>query len=157
MNSTRVSEVMKFTGKLCRLAEIGVADASGVKSHMVNTAAQFSQQTGGVDLFDPLVRVVVPLQTRVQGIAGSLDRIPALVKATAESYLRTIADELNQPESATIPALLAALAGQMTATGGSIAPSGKFWTFFQSNWGYSGFPSSGSPTYADSLITTTIV
>lgn len=53
-----------------RLAEIGTADASGIKSHLVNTVAQIGHQTGGIELLDDLTNVIVPLNTRVQGVAA---------------------------------------------------------------------------------------
>jgi hypothetical protein len=157
MTSQRIGEFWKLAGKLVRLAEIGAADASGIKTHLVNTVAQFGHQTGGIELFDHLTNVIVPLNTRVQGVAGSLDRVPAVCKASMDAYLRAIASELFQPASASLPALLTALAARMAPASGSIAPSGKFYSYFQANYGFTGFPTSGSPTYADSLITTTVV
>lgn len=158
MTGQRISEFWKFAGKLVKLADIGAADASGIKTHIVNTVSQFGQQTGGgQELYDDLVTVVVPLQTRVQAVAGSLDRVPALVKASVESYLRAVAPELSQPATASPLALMTTLAAQMVSASGTITPSGRFWNYFRDGWGFSGFPASGSPTYPDSLITSVIV
>lgn len=157
MTSQRLSEYWKLAGKLVKLADLGTANASGVKVHMINTAAQFGLHTGGQDLYDDLTTVIVPLQTRVQAVAGSLDRVSALVKSSTEAYLRAVAPELSQSPSAAPPVLLTALAARMTAASSSIAASGRFWNYFKDNWGFTGFPTSGSPTYPDSLVTTNVV
>lgn len=158
MTGARLIEFWKMTAKLVKLADIGAANASGVKSHLINTSAQFGLHTGGTDLYDDLVTVVVPLQERVRPVADSLDRVTALVKASVESYLRSITVELAQPATAPVTTIMSALAANMQAVGGSIAPSGgRLWMFFKDNWGFSGFPTSGSPTYPETWVTTNIV
>ena len=158
MTSQRLTEFWKLAGKLVKLADLGAADGSGLKVHLVNTLSQFGLQTGGVELYDDMMTVIVPLETRVQGVAGSLDRVSSLVKASMESYLRAVAPELSQPATASPVTLLGAIATRMSAVGGSIAPSGnRFWTYFRDGWGFTGFPTNASPTYPDSYVTTSIV
>lgn len=157
MNEQRIAEFWALAGKLIKLADIGVADASGVKSHMVNTAAQFASQTGGQELYDDLVTTVIPLQTRVNAVVGSLERVPALVKGSMDSYLRAVASELGVSASASLPTILGAMASKMTAAGHTIAPSGRLFNYFASGWGFSSFPTAAEPTLSDDLITTTII
>src|SRR5688572_20067327 len=156
MTSQRIAEFWKLAGKLVRLAEIGAADASGIKSHLVNTTAQFGLHTGGTELYDDMINVVVPLQTRVSAVAGSLDRVSSLVKASMDAYLRAVGAELSQPSSASVTQLLTALAANMASASGTIAPSGKFYSYFQSKNGFTGFPTSATPIYSDDLITTVV-
>ena len=158
MTSQRIGEFWKLAGKLVRLAEIGAADASGLKSHLVSTTAQFGLHTGGNALHDDVTTVIVPLHVRVSAVAGSLDRVGVLVKGSMDAYLRAIGSELNLPAAASLLQLLTTLAGHMTTASGTIAPSGKFYNYFQSRYGFAGFPTSPTAaTYADSLITTTVV
>jgi hypothetical protein len=155
MTGARISEVFKSFGKLIKLDEIGQADASGLKSALVANMQQFAAQPGND--YDDLTTVVVPLTTRMQAAAGALDRVPAYVKASAEIYVRVIGSEMGQPAAASAATILNALKAQMAVAGQTIAPSGKFWNYFSTNFGFTTFPTSGTPNIPDAWITTSIV
>ncbi len=120
MTGPRIQHVFKLFGKFIKLDEIGVADASGLKSHMVATSDQFGQQGGGLDLYDDLTTVVMPLTTRMQATASALDRVPTLAKATAEVYVKVIGSEIGQPATASAATILNALKAQMALAGQTI-------------------------------------
>src|SRR5437660_3233794 len=84
MTNGRIIDVFKGLGKLIRLGAIGLADASGVKAHMVATLQQFGRQDGDSEQYDDYLKVVVPLETRVQPTIAAMERIPALAKASAD-------------------------------------------------------------------------
>jgi hypothetical protein len=158
MTSARIIEIFKGIGKIIKLSDLGVADASGVKAQMVATVQQFGAQAGGADYWDDYTQVVGPLQERMKPTVAALDRIPAVAKASVEAYLRTIAPELNQSASASTTAILDALKAQMVAAGRTIAPSGnQFYNYFRNNFGYAALPTSGTPNIPDSWITISIV
>src|SRR3954453_10851354 len=113
MTGARINEVFKGFGKFIRLADVGAADASGVKAHMVATLQQFGQQAGGADYYDDLMTVVVPLETRVQPTVAALDRLATQAKAAVENYVRVIGSELGQPATATMAAILDGLKAHM--------------------------------------------
>lgn len=73
-----------------------------------------------------------------------------------ESYLRALAPELNEAASASIGDLFGALADAVAGASGAIYPSGSFFNYFKDGWNFAGFPTSATPTYPDSLITTVI-
>ena len=158
MTSARINEIFKGLGKMLYLSNLGVADASGVKAAMVATVQQFGAQVGGTDLYDDVIGVVVPLQTRVQPTVNALDRIPSLAKASVESYLRVVGSELGMSATATVTSILDALKTQMQAAGRTIAPSGnQFYNYFLNNFGYAALPTNVSPNIPDSWITVSIV
>lgn len=155
MTGTRIQEVFKGFGKFARLAEIGVASASGIRAHVLATHQQFGQQTGGT--YDDITRVVVPLVTNMRPVEQAIDRVLSQAKVAADAYLRTIGNEMNQPATASSAAILNALKLNMVATSQTIAPSGKVWNYFQQTYGVIDLPTSNTPSLPDSIVTTSIV
>lgn len=157
MNIQRLYEVFKNVGKIIRLTEISAAAASGVKEHAVAMHVQFAEGAGAGDDFAALQVYLVPAQQKVQPIAAALDRVQTICKANTEAYLRTLAEELSLSATSPTANVLASLAARMNTNGGTIAPSGKVWTYFRDEFGFTGFPQNSSPTLPDSFITTTIL
>lgn len=160
MNLERIQTIFHNLGKIIRLTEISTAAASGVKEHVVATHVQFSQsaaQTAGEDDYAALAIYLVPAQQRIQPVAAALDRVQMICKANTEAYLRTLAEELSLSATSPTANILSSLAAQMNLASGTIAPSGKMWSYFHSEFGFTGFPQNSSPTLPDSFITTTIL
>jgi hypothetical protein len=157
MTTQRLGEVFKLLGKFISLSDYGTACASGVKTRLIATQQQFGTAAPNNSLYDDLSLSLIPLQQRMQPVASMLDRVPAIVQASAEGYLHALADELNQAASATVAGSLSALAGQVAAASGSISPSGQYWNYFRDTWSFEGFPASATPAYPDAWITTVVV
>jgi hypothetical protein len=157
MTGPRIQHIFKLFSKMIRLAEIGVADASGLKSHMVAVSDQFGQQGGGLDLYDDLTTVVMPLTTRIQAAAAALDRVPTLAKASAEIYVRVIGSEIGEPATASPATILNALKAQMALAGQTIYPSGTVWNYFNSNFAFNQFPTSLTPSIPDSWVSSVVI
>ena len=157
MDAARIKEIWAGLGKLVKLAEVGAADASGVRAHMVGTLQQFGRQAGGADYYDDMMQVVIPLETRVQPSIAAIDRIGTLAKASAEAYVRVLGSELGQASGASTATILAAFKASMVAASVTIYPSGKFWNYFASNFGYAEFPAALPPTVPEAWVTTSVV
>jgi hypothetical protein len=157
MTGTRIQHVFKLFGKFIKLAEIGAAHASGIKVHAVATSDQFGQQGGGIDQYDPMIRVVIPLEQRTQPTVAALERMPVQVKASAEGYLRAIGAEMGQPATSSVATYLNALKAQMELQGQTILPSGTFWSYFRDSFGFSAFPTSPAPTIPDSWVSSVVI
>src|SRR5438445_1230729 len=158
MTLDRIKELFKDFGKIIRLRNVAADNANDIKEVAVNTVKQFSQHTGGSDLFDDLMNVIVPLESRVQQVGGSLDRMPTICHSTVETYLRTISPEINQNAAAAPFSILTTLAAQMTTAGAAIYPSGSFFNYFSSEFGFTGFPQSISAANIwDDWISTPVV
>jgi hypothetical protein len=157
MNGSRIKDVFAGLGKIIALADIGAADASGCKAHLVATLQQFGQQAGGAEQFDDFARVVIPLQTRMQPTVAALDRVAVLARASAADYLRVIGAELGQPAAAATSSILDALKASMIAASLTVAPSGAFASYFASAFGYTGFPTSGDPEIEDAWVSSEVV
>jgi hypothetical protein len=157
MNAQRIKEVFAGFGKIIKLADIGAADASGCKAHLVGTLQQFGQQAGGAEQFDDFIKVVIPLETRMQPTVAALDRVGVLAKASADAYVRIIGAELGQPTNAATASILDALADDMVAASLAVAPSGAFFNYFLRAFGYGDLPTSGSPAIEDAWVTSEVV
>ena len=157
MIDTRIKEIWAGLGKIIRLANMGANDAADIKSHMVATLQQFGHQGGSAEQYDDFIKVVVPLETRVQPTIAAIERIPALAKTSAEQYVRVLGAELNQAPTASTSAILDAFKASMIANAQTIAPSGgAFYNYFAANFGYSAFPTSATPSIPDSWITSAV-
>jgi hypothetical protein len=157
MNSDRINEVFQGLGKFIKLAEIGAAYASGVKVHMVATLQQFGQQVGGADYYDDLISVVIPLETRTQPTVAALERVPNVAKAAVESYLRTMAPEVNAATTASFASILTNLKNDMAAAGHTVYPSGTLFNYFNNNFGFTGFPTSNTPTIPNDWVSSDVI
>lgn len=157
MDIVRITEVWKNLGKVVRLAELGEVYASGTKAHATALHAQFSQDASGADDYLPIQIYLVPTQQKINPVAAALDRLKGICKSSAESYLRTLAAELELSASSLTPTILTELAARMNANSGTIAPSGKFWSYFRDEFAFTSFPQAQSPAIPDSFITTVIV
>lgn len=157
MTSERIEEIFKNIGKVIRLGEIGAADASGIKTHMVHTVKQFADNAGADDLYDDLASYITPFNQRVAPVVAALERLEGIGTTTVQSYLRVIAPELDEPANAPAATVLSSLAARMTANSMTIAPSGAFWNYFHQRFAFASFPSAPSPTIPDNWITTTII
>jgi hypothetical protein len=157
VTETRIKEIFAGMGKLIRLADLGAADASGCKAHLVATLQQFGAQAGGADYYDDFARVVIPLQTRMQPAIAALDRVAALARASADAYLRVIGPELGQASGASTAAILDALAASMTSAALAVYPSGAFFNYFRDAFAYDGFPTSPTPGIDDGWVTSNVV
>jgi hypothetical protein len=144
-------------GKIVRLAERGEVYASGVKDHATALHAQFSRDAAGADDYLPIQTYLVPTQQKINPVAAALDRLKGICKSSAESYLRTLAAELELSASSPTPTILTELAARMNASSGTIAPSGKFFSWFRDEFAFTSFPQAEPPAIPDSFITTTII
>lgn len=157
MDQARLDFIWTQCGKVIRLAEVGVAAASGLKDHAVAMAAQFSREAGGPDDWAPISTYVVPLTQRLAPIVNSLERIDVVAKASMESFLRTLTPELGLSSSASTSTVLDELADRMNALSYTIQPSGRLWGWWRDAYAFDGFPTSGSPDVTDDIVTTIIL
>lgn len=156
MNATRIQTLFKTFGKILKLADIGVVNASGVKAHLVNTERQFSAGTDSLNPYAELITFAQPMMRSVQPVTQALDRVPMIAKAAVDNYVRAFGPELLQPAASAPATVLTALKSEMVAQSQTVATSGIFWRYFRDTYNVE-FPQSGSPTIGDGLITTVIV
>ena len=99
--------------------------------------------------------VMKPFADQVNAVVSSLDRLPAVVKAACENYLKkVVAIDVGLTSSATVAAIIAALSGEMHgATGGQVdvLPSGLFANYFKDNWN-GVIPTDADPAIPDSYV-----
>ncbi|MGE5607720.1 MAG: hypothetical protein ACM359_00555 [Bacillota bacterium] len=153
----RFVEVFQTFGKLVNLSNLGIAQASGMRDAITSTHVQMAHAEVSPHLYDDLSTVAVPLTQRMAAITASLDRVPSLARAAAESYLHALADELGESNTATTTTLLETMRVQMVACSGSIAPSGQFYSYFADNFGFTTLPTAAEPKFSEAWITTQVV
>src|SRR5258706_6636542 len=131
MIDRRIREIWAGFGKLIKLSTFGTTAATEAKAIAVATLQQFGSQAGEAEQFDDYLKVVVPLESRVQPTIATMERLPALAKTSADAYLRVLGAELNQSPTAATSAILDALKAAMIANSETIAPSGGgFYNYF---------------------------
>lgn len=158
MDDNRIIDIWLGFGKIINLSTAAAAQTSAVQTAVTNTLRQFGRQDGdGADLYDDMLKVVVPLETRVQPTVAAMARIPSLAKATMEAYFRVLGDELGLPVNAQTSSILNAIRDDMAEQGETIYPSGALFNYFQATQGYSGFPTSLAPTIPDAWISSDVI
>ena len=158
MDDNRIIDIWLGFGKIINLSTAAAAQTSAVQTAVTNTLRQFGRQDGeDSDLYDDMIKVVVPLETRVQPTVAAMACIPSLAKATMEAYFRVLGDELGLPVNAQTSSILNAVRDGMLAEGEAIYPSGVLFNYFQATHGYSGFPTSLAPTIPDEWISSDVI
>src|SRR3954451_24821887 len=121
MTDDRIIDVWLAFGKLINLGTAAAAQAEDMKDALTNALRQFGRQDGdGADLYDDMIRVVVPLETRVQPTVTAMQRLPSIAKASMEAYIRVLGDELGLPANAQPSSILDALKAAMLGEGEAI-------------------------------------
>ncbi len=156
MNAQRIQTVFRTLGKLIRLSDMGVANASGVKAHLAAVERQMTAYDDSADPYRELTTFLAPLVRSFQPVTQSLDRVSMMSKAAADNLLRAVASEFSQPTTATPVAVVNSLKASMLTNAQTVAPSGRFWRFVNDNYSIE-LPQASSPTVNEEWVTSTVI